>query len=159
MGRVRGLSIDQILHSGDRILLDASALLAYFSGIESTSHVATRLFDTYVSSGRNPAIVSAVTVMEILVRPLRRGAREPYEHVVDFLSRFPNLRVAPVDLAVAQEAASLRAAYNFSSPDALNIATGIIGQVGHLVTNDGQWKRKLQPIANRVAVCTLSDYV
>jgi len=156
---VIGPSIDQVLNSGDRILLDASVLFAYFTGIESASHVATHLIDTNVSSGRNPAVVSAVTVMEILVRPLRRGVREPYEHIVDFLSRFPNLRVAPIDLAVAQEAASMRAAYNFSSPDALNIATGIIGQVGHLVTNDGQWKRKLQPIANRVAVCTLSDYM
>lgn len=64
-----------------------------------------------------------------------------------------------LDLAVAQEAASLRATHRFSSPDALVIATGIVGQVGHLVTNDRDWPSKLRPLAGRVAVCALGRHL
>jgi hypothetical protein len=51
----------------------------------------------------------------------------------------------------------LRATYGFAAPDAFVIALGIVTQVGHLVTNDAQWKRKLQPIARRIRVCFLAD--
>jgi hypothetical protein len=60
---------------------------------------------------------------------------------------------------MAQEAASLRATYSFSPPDAMTIATGMLVQVGHLVTNDDRWKGKLQPIAQRIKVRYLHDYI
>lgn len=78
---------------------------------------------------------------------------------MDFLTRFPHLRPLPIDLAIAQEAASLRATHRPSSPDALVIANGIVGQVGYLVTNDGDWPSKLQPLVGRVAVCALSRHL
>jgi predicted nucleic acid-binding protein len=69
------------------------------------------------------------------------------------------LTLLPVDLHVAQEAASLRATHNFKTPDALVIATGIVGQVGHLVTNDAEWKKKLAPTGSRIQVAELGTYV
>ena len=49
-----------------------------------------------------------VTVMEILVRPMR--AVPPGHHtVLAFLRTHPNLTCVPVDLQVAQDAAHLRA--------------------------------------------------
>lgn len=152
-------SLERALPDGDRILLDASTCIAYFGGLEQTSPVATYIIETLVQPGRNPAAVSTVTVMEVLVRPLRRGAGEPYRHVIDFLTNFPHLAPVGVDLVVAQEAASLRATYGFAAPDALVIATGIVSQVGHLVTNDRQWQSKLRPIAQRIKVCYLADHL
>jgi len=64
-----------------------------------------------------------------------------------------------IDLHVAQEAASLRATNNFKTPDALVIATGIVGQVGHLVTNDSEWNKKLLSMKARVQVTELTNYV
>jgi predicted nucleic acid-binding protein len=95
--------------------------------------------------------------MELLVRPLRiqpTGA----VHVHDFLSHWPNLTLLSIDLHVAQEAASLRATHNFKTPDALVIAGGIVAQVGHLVTNDSDWNKKLAPIKARVQVTELRNY-
>lgn len=99
-----------------------------------------------------------VTVMEVLVRPLRAGAPEPYQHLLEFITQFPNLSTAPIDLPVAQEAASVRATFRLSAPDALIVATGLVSQVHHLVTNDGAWGRKLQPIAARIRVCQLDRF-
>ena len=100
-----------------------------------------------------------VTVTEVLVRPLRVGAPGPYQHVMEFITQFPNLSTVPIDLVVAQEAASARAMFRLSAPDALIVATGLVMQVHHLVTNDGAWARKLQPIASRIRVCQLDRYI
>ena len=152
-------SLELALPPYDRLLLDTSALIGYLSGRDLVTPVITEIIDTFVRTGRNPAIVSMVTVMELLVRPLRAGAGEPYRHVLDFLTRFPNLRAVELDLPIAQEAASLRASYRLSAPDALIVATGTIAQVGHLVTNDKLWASRLQPIQRRIHVVDLSKHL
>jgi predicted nucleic acid-binding protein len=96
--------------------------------------------------------------MELLVRPLRVAPKSAV-HVHDFLTRWPNLSLLSVDLHVAQEAASLRATHNFRVADALVIATGLVGQVTHLLTNDVEWRKKLAPIKARVQVTELRDYI
>lgn len=158
-GQMSKVRIDKVLPAGDRVLLDTTTLIAYLNGGEQVSPLATYVIDELVRTGRNPAIVSPVTVMEVLVRPLRRGPDMAYQHVLDFLTNFPNLRTTTIDLHVAQEAASLRATYNFRPPDALIMASGIVAQVGHLVTNDADWQVKLRPISARVKVCYLSAYL
>jgi hypothetical protein len=66
-------SLERSLPDGDRILIDSSAMIAHLNGGEPASPAATHLIDEMVRSGRNPALVSTVTAMEILVRPLRRS--------------------------------------------------------------------------------------
>ena len=64
-------SLEQALPEGERILLDTTALAAYLDASESTHDLARHVVDGLVAPGRNPAIVSMITVMELLVRPLR----------------------------------------------------------------------------------------
>jgi predicted nucleic acid-binding protein len=140
------------------VLIDTSVLIAYFEPSDATHDLAVLLIDDLVRSGRNPALVSPVTAMELLVRPLR-VAPKAAAHVHDFLVHTPNLTLLPIDLHVAQEAASLRATHNFKAPDALVIATGIVGQVGHLVTNDAEWQKKLASMEARIKIAELSNYL
>lgn len=152
-------TLERALPTDERILLDTSGLIAYLGKPENVTPLITRVIDDYVKPGRNPATVSVVTAMELLVRPLQSGPGPEYDHLMDFLQRFPNLKAQPVDLAVAQEAASLRAQHKFAPADALVIATGIVTQVGHLVTNDEDWKKKLTTIKARIRVCYLEDHL
>lgn len=145
--------------AGERIMLDTSALIAYLGKPLHTTPVIRHIVDEWVRAGRNAASVSMVAVMELLVRPLEVGPGEEYDHVLDFLQRFPNLHAKPVDLHVAHEAASLRAQHKFSPPDALIIGTGLVAQVGHLVTNDERWKKRLADISERIRVCYLEDHL
>jgi predicted nucleic acid-binding protein len=144
--------------AGDRLLLDTSVLAAFLDATDATHPVAVYVLKELVESGRNPAVVSMITVMEILVRPLRQSP--PGRHtVLAFLRSHPNLEAVSVDLQVAQEAATLRATHRFAPPDALIVGTGIATQVGHLVTNDGNWKKKLSVIADRIKVVQIADHL
>jgi predicted nucleic acid-binding protein len=92
-----------------------------------------------VASGRNPAIVSAITVTDTLVRPMRAASATAIRLVDDFLLRFPNLRVDPVTAAVAREAARIRAATAAPTPDALILATAVAASAKVIVGNDRSW--------------------
>ena len=140
------------------MLLDTTVLISYFSGGDRWADAARSLIEGLVRPGRNPAVVSALTVMESLVGPMRRV---PPGHLtaLDFYANWPNLTILPIDLAVAQEGASIRAHHGFPTPDALVIGTGVLGGVAWLVTGDERWQRRLAPISSRVRVCYLGDFV
>jgi predicted nucleic acid-binding protein len=143
---------------GDRLLLDTSVFVSYFSGGDRWAQAARELIESLVRSGRNPAVVSALTVMESLVGPMRR-VPPGHQTALDFYAHWPNLTVLPIDLAVAQEGASIRAHHGFPAPDALVIGTGVVGGVAWLVTGDERWQKRLAPISARIRVCYLGDFV
>lgn len=150
--------LERALPAGERLLVDTTCLAAYLDADEAVHPVARHVLDSLVAHGRNEAIVSMVTMMEILVRPFRQ--RPPgHPTVMAFVTHHPNLHAVPLDLQMAQEAASLRATHNLRPPDALVVATGIAAQVGYLVTNDGDWERRLHPIRSRIKVVTLSTFL
>lgn len=151
-------SLETAVPAGDRILLDTTALAAYLDAGEATHPVTRHILEGWVATGRNPAVISMITVMELLVRPLR--ATPPGHHtVLAFLRNHPNLDAVPVDLQVAQDAAFLRAAHRMAPPDALVVGTALAAQVGHLVTNDHDWATKLAPLTSRLRVVILSGYL
>lgn len=151
------VSLERAMPEGDRLLIDTTALAAYLDASEPT-HAASKHVMELVAAGRNPAVISMITVMEILVRPLR--ASPPGHHtVLALLRNHPNLEAVPVDLQVAQDAAFLRAAQRFSPPDALVIGTGLAAQVSHLVTNDSKWATRLATMSERIRVVKLSDHL
>lgn len=138
------------------LLLDSTAIIAYLNGGESVSPAATHIIDDWVKCGRNAASVSMITVMEVLVRPMKQQAG--VMAVRDFLTRFPNFKPRDVNMQVAVEAAALRARHGFKPPDALIIATGIVHQTDYLVTNDARWAKKLGGFSSGIQVLNLSDF-
>lgn len=150
--------LESAVPAGDRILLDTTCLAAFLDASETTHPVARHVIDEFVQSGRNQAVISMITVMEILVRPMR-ASPPGHNTVLSFIRHHANLQAVPLDLQMAQEAASLRAEHRFAPPDALVIGTGLACQVGHLLTNDGDWSKKLQSIQRRIKVVTIGDFL
>jgi predicted nucleic acid-binding protein len=112
-------------------------LVAYLNAGEEITEAATLLIDQWVRTGRNRAVISAISAMEMLVGPLR--ANEPPDDYLDFIQRFPHLDCVPADIAVAEQAAIVRARHGTRPPDALIIGTAIAVGVGAIVTNDARW--------------------
>lgn len=151
-------SLLQRVQPGDRLLLDTTVLAAFLDATDATHPVASYILHELVASGRNPAVVSMVTVMEILIRPMRTTP-PGHQTVLAFLRTHPNLETISIDLQVAQDAAHLRADKKFKPPDALIVGTGLAAQVRHLVTNDHNWSTKLNDMAARIAVVQTSDFL
>jgi predicted nucleic acid-binding protein len=157
-GRLSISSLEQAIAPGARILLDSTALIAHLKGDEAASPLATHVIDQLVESGRNEAIISMVSAMEVIVRPLSKGP-EKFDHAKDFLRFHRNFQLKPIDFDVAVDAATFRVNYGMATPDALIIATGQTHQVAHLIANDKRWKTKLSGIAARMNVIYLGDYI
>lgn len=152
--RAEGL-LDRIA-PGERLLVDTSVVLAYLTGNEPMSRSATDLFDGCIATGRNAAVLSAVSVAELLVRPFARGPGA-VATIEGFLRHFGGVRVVDVTYDIAREAARLRAATGLPTPDALIVATALLEGVDRVVTSDGAWRTRLADVVPDLAVITLGD--
>ena len=152
-------ALERQIAAGAVIVLDSSAVLAYLDGGEPISGAATHVMDGLVRSGRNPALISAVTVTEALVRPFRLAESAPASIVEDFLRNFPNLAIVPIDYAVSREAARIRALTGLRTADALVMATAVVSGALVMVGNDERWKSSVDRLGTPFALCLLSDYV
>ena len=141
---------------GESIVLDTSTLIAYLSGGEAVSALASDLFDGMVRAARNPAIVPASAVAELMVRPMIHGP-EATSAVTAFLLGFPGLTIRSVDFLVAVEAARIRALTGTTTPDALIAATATLTSSRWLVTNDRTLGHRLAKLDWETEVVVLGD--
>jgi predicted nucleic acid-binding protein len=81
-------------------------------------------------------ITSIVTMIEVLVHPLRIGRVELATSYRDILLNQENLKTVEVCPTIAEQAAQLRAMYNLRTPDAIQIATALHEGASFFLTND-----------------------
>ena len=151
--------LDAALGAAERILVDSSTLLAYHGPAERAHPLAQHLLGR-IGHDRDPlrGYYSVVSASEILIRPIRTG--EPaFTSMYQFVTGFANLTVLPVDLAVAMQAATLRAMTNIRLPDALIVASGLMAGCEAIVSNDAQWRRRFEPLFPQFQWLYLGDYL
>jgi predicted nucleic acid-binding protein len=153
---VAGTDLETALPAGASLLIDTSVVLAYLTGSELTSPLATRLFDSLIATGRNPAALSTVTVQEILVRPFRRGSAA-VATAEGFLRHFAEIRIVDVSYEIAREAARIRSVTELRTPDALIIATAVVTASDVILTNDLSWRAAIDAAGAGVRVHRLVD--
>lgn len=81
-------------------------------------------------------VTSFVTLIEVLVQPLRVGRSEVAQEYRDILLRSRALSAVPLDEGIAEAAANLRARWNLRTPDAIQVATAIRSGASWFLTND-----------------------
>jgi len=106
-----------------------------------------------VQAGRQMAVTSVITVMELTVRPWQLGRSAVAREYEALLVHFPNLVLADATRAVARRAAQLRARYNLRPADALQVATALLNGATAFVTHD----RKLARLAPELDVIILES--
>ena len=125
----------QQIAAGDQLLIDTSAVIAYLKGDEAASAASTVVLEELVATGRNPAMVSAITVAELLVHPLKAGP-PAVAKVRTFLLGFSGISIRSCDFLVAAEAARIRAVTGAETADALIAATATLTSSTWLITSD-----------------------
>lgn len=150
-------ALTEAIPAGDQLLLDTSTVIAYLKGDEPVSVIAALVLDGLVATGRNPAVLSAISVAELLVRPIAAGARAAAT-VRTFLLGFPGLSVRSTDFRVAAEAARIRATTGAAVADALIVATATLTSSAWLVTTDRVLGDRLAGLDWMTAILVLSDF-
>lgn len=108
-----------------------------------------------IEKGKWQGVTSTITLMEITVRPWQLGLESAAREYEAVLVHFPNLSIVDVDRTVARAAAQLRAKYNVSPPDALQIAASLSFGAKAFLTND----KRLFKLQDLIDVIVLDDFV
>lgn len=120
---------------GETVGLD-SAPLIYFIERHPMRAVKLRPFFAAVQRREVRAVTSLVTLLEVLVHPLRREREDLASEYRDILLRSANLTTVPVTEEIVEEAARLRALHNLRTPDAIQLATALRAGASWFLTND-----------------------
>lgn len=128
------MGIESFLQNNKRIALDTNVFISLFSR-EPLGEKVVPLIDAAANQGRVELIASVLSFAECAVKPYQDGNWAALDKI-KLMFQMPNLTVYPVDALVSEEAARLRAVYNFKMPDAIHVATAIIQRADVFLTND-----------------------
>lgn len=120
---------------GHVVGLDTAPLIYFIEADLVRLPIVRPLFEA-LDRGDINAVTSTITLLEVLVQPLRRGDDRLAQQYRAILFNAAGLTTYPVSVAVSEEAARLRAAHNLRTPDAIQMATALLGGATHFVTND-----------------------
>jgi predicted nucleic acid-binding protein len=136
------------------LAFDSAPLIYYIEQHPQYGPVTEDLFTT-VDSGDAHAVTSVLTLLEVLVRPIRTGLPDLARQYRELLSGARGISLFPMGPETAEIAARLRAKYDWiRTPDAIQVATALQHGAELIVTNDHRWKR-----LSEIQVIVLRDFL
>jgi predicted nucleic acid-binding protein len=138
---------------GSTVALDTPPLI-YF--LEQRSRYSADLgeFFAAVDRGDLRIVTSTITLLEVLVHPLRKGDTKLAEQYQEILLHSRNFVVSSVTPSIARRAAAIRAAHSLKTPDAIQLATAVDHSAAAFLTND-----RRMPTLTEVELLLLDDLV
>jgi len=118
-----------------KIAIDTNLFIYVFEQSQKFGEISKKILG-HVEEGRFLAVASAITLAEILVKPIREGNSSLAKQYKLLFTHFPNLSIVPVDNYVAEQAAYLRGMYRIKTSDALIVASAIMAEAELFITND-----------------------
>ena len=137
-----------------KVALDSSILIYHLEDVEPYAELTEAVFAA-IAEGSPLAVLSTLSVTELLIQPFMEGRRDRLAVLERFILSLPNTRLIPPDYRIAREAARLRAAYGVRTPDALLTATALSEKADAFVTNDARLRRLK---GEGIGVVVLDDY-
>ena len=122
---------------GKVVGLDTAPLI-YFMEQNPNYLEMMRLFFRSFDRGDFRMVASTVTLVEVLVHPLRQGNTILAQEYREILLNQESLTVVELTPDIAETAAQLSATYNLRSPDAIQMATAIREGASFFLTNDAR---------------------
>lgn len=125
---------------GNRIHLD-SMVLIYFIQQNAAYLPVIKPIIGRITNGSIGAVSSCITLLEVLVKPIRERRPDLARRYEAMLTTSPNLILSPVYEDIAKIGAEIRATHDFKVADALQLATAMHHRARFFLTNDKQLKR------------------
>jgi predicted nucleic acid-binding protein len=138
---------------GLRVCIDTAPFIYFIEKHKLYLNVLKPLF-IEINAGNIEGITSTVTLLEVLVHPLRTGNESLSEKYREILLYSEGLTTFEILHEVSEKAAHLRAKYSVKTPDAIQLAVGMLYGAERFLTND--------PILRRIKdikVLILDDFL
>lgn len=139
--------------TGATVALDTIPIIYFIEENRKYFKIVEKIFRC-IASGKTSAVISTITLLEVLVLPYRVNNTKLAEAYKNILLLSPGIIVVPLSSFIAEEAARLRAKYAINTPDAIQIATTLHGGAKYFISNDLRLKKVLE-----TSVMILDDYV
>ena len=120
---------------GKTVGLDTAPIIYFIEGNPLYVEM-MRTFFLAVQKDEFSVVTSTITLLETLVVPLRHGNINLAQQYRDILLKTKGHTTISLFPNIAEEAARLRASYNISTPDSIQMATAIFGGASFFLTND-----------------------
>ena len=130
------------LRAHRRVLIDTSVWIYHLEGHATFGPPANRVLEA-IEAGNTTAIVSELSLLELLVRPLSLGRQDIADEYELLLTNFPQVELRPVSRKVLLAAATLRARHvSLRTPDSILLATALEAGATAAITQDANWTGK-----------------
>lgn len=146
--------LQQTLARHHLVLLD-TMVFSYHLSAHPRYAPLSRVVLEAMESGQVTGLMTTVTLAEVLSLPARMSNRAVMLEYELYLTHFPNLRLVPLDAALAREAAWVRGTTGLCLPDAVQVAAARLSGADGIVTNDRRWVGRV----NAPPLVVLEDYL
>ena len=146
------MELVKAIPSNSLVALDANVFIYFYEQHPEYVHIVRPLFDQ-LTQGTLTAVTSIVTLIELTTLPLREKRNDLVQTYSHALLDAKNLSTIEVNVAIARKSTELRAAYGLRTPDAIQLATGIVAGATAFITNDVRLKK-----VSDIMVLVISEY-
>ncbi len=141
------------LLKGMVVFLDTAPLIYFIEKNPRYLEVVKPVIELIVSQ-QAKGMTSTITLLEVLVLPLREGDKKLAEKYKTILLASNDLETCEISNAISERAAIIRAKYGFKTPDSLQLATAILRKADYFLTNDIALKQ-----INEIKVIVLEEHL
>lgn len=120
---------------GEIVGLDTAPIIYWVEENPNYLRLVQPFFEA-LDRGEFEAVTSTVSLLEVLVYPIRCGNMKLAKQYREILLRAKGLATLQLDEEIAERAAELRANYNVRTPDAIQLATALHLNATYFLTND-----------------------
>jgi predicted nucleic acid-binding protein len=138
---------------GKTVFLDTAPLIYFIEKNVRYLDVVKPII-TLINSQQAKGMTSTITLLEVLVLPLREGNKKLADRYKTILLTSSDLETCEISNAISERAAAIRAKYRFKTPDSIQLATAIIRKADYFLTNDSALKQ-----LKEIKIIVLEDYI
>lgn len=143
--------VDKLINR--RICIDTAPFIYFIEKNPRYLDVVKPIF-TEINAGEIEAITSTVTLIEVLVHPFKTKNDKLADKYRDILLHSEGLTTFEILHEVSELSSKLRAKYSIRTPDAIQMAVGILYGASKFLTNDPALKK-----VSDIGVLVLDDFL
>lgn len=137
--------------------IDSSVLIYHLEDLLPYSELTEMIFSSLAEGDLAvAAVISTISVTELLVKPFAEGEEEKIKVFESFLQGLPHTTMVAPSYEIAKGAARLRGLYGLRTPDAIMLSTALSEGARGFLTNDEEL-RKVE--GEGIAILILDDYL